>query len=273
MTPFEPRILAGMVRWVDLVDIGIVSVLLYYVLLWLQGTRAVSLVRGLTLLLFIYVVGRLLNLYTINWLFDKFAAAIAVMLVILFQPELRRTLEHFGRGRFLGLLGFAPVSRGGLYIRHIVKAVEQLSLSRAGALIVIERLSGMTEYLESGVKLDALLSAELLVSIFDPRAPLHDGAVIVQGDRIMAASCLLPISESRSLDSRLGTRHRAAVGVSELTDALVIVVSEKAGTISIAENGDLTQNLTQDQLEEKLYSLYKVERTRADLFFWKLWKK
>jgi len=266
MTPFE-------LRWVDLVDIGIVSVLLYYVLLWLQGTRAVSLIRGLTLLLVIYVVGRLLNLYTINWLFDKFAAAIAVMLVILFQPELRRTLERFGRGRFLGLLGFTPVSRGGLYVRHIVRAVEQLCDSQAGALIVIERLSGMTEYLESGVKLDALLSAELLVSIFEPGSPLHDGAVIIQGERIMAASCLLPISESRLLDHRLGTRHRAAVGVSEISDAMVIVVSEKTGVMSVAENGYLTQNLMQDQLEEKLYSLYKVERARTDGFPWKLWRK
>ncbi len=266
MMPFE-------LRWVDLVDIGIVSVLLYYVLLWLQGTRAVSLVRGLTLLLFIYVVGRLLNLYTINWLFDKFAAAIAVMLVILFQPELRRTLERFGRGRFLGLLGFAPVSRGGLYVRHIVRAVEQLSQAKAGALIVIERLSGMTEYLESGIRLEALLSSDLLQTIFDPSSSLHDGAVIIQGDRIMAAGCLLPISESRQLDQRLGTRHRAAVGVSELTDALVIVISEKTGTVSVAENGYLTQNVAQDQLEEKLYSLYKVERSRAEGFPWKLWKK
>jgi diadenylate cyclase len=266
MMPFE-------FRWIDLVDIGIVSVLLYYILLWLQGTRAVSLVRGLILLLIVYVVGRLLGLYTINWLFDKFAAAIAVMLVILFQPELRRTLERFGRGRFLGALGFAPISQGGFYVRHIVRAVEQLSESQTGALIVIERLSGMTEYLESGVRLDALLSGELLLSIFDPRSPLHDGAVIIQGDRIMAASCLLPISESRLLDKRLGTRHRAAVGVSELTDALVVVVSEKTGIISLAENGYLTQSLTRDLLEEKLFSLYKVERSRFNVLPWKLWKK
>ncbi len=266
MMPFE-------VRLVDLIDIGIVAVLLYYVLLWLQGTRAVSLVRGLVLLLLIYIAGRLLNLYTINWLFDKFAAAIAVMLVILFQPELRRTLERFGRGRFLGVLGFTPVTRGALYVRHIVRSAEQLSNMRAGALIVIERLSGMTEYLESGVKLDALLSSELLLTIFDPSSPLHDGAVIVQGDRITAASCLLPISESRSLDKRLGTRHRAAVGVSEVTDALVVVVSEETGMISVAENGELTRDLTQDQLEEKLYSLYKVERSRSEAFPWKLWKK
>jgi diadenylate cyclase len=260
-------------RWMDLVDIGIVAVLLYYILLWLQGTRAVSLIRGLVLILIVYVVGRVLGLYTINWLFDKFAAAIAVMLVILFQPELRRTLERFGRGKFLGALGFSPVSQGSFYVRHIVRAAEQLAETQTGALIVIERLSGMTEYLESGVRLDAFLSGELLLSIFNPRSPLHDGAVIIQGDRIMAASCLLPISESRMLDKRLGTRHRAAVGVSEITDALVIVVSEKTGIISIAENGYLTRSMTRDLLEEKLFSLYKVERSRFDIFPWKLWKK
>ncbi|MBN3033575.1 MAG: diadenylate cyclase CdaA [Candidatus Saganbacteria bacterium] len=266
MTPFE-------LRSVDLIDIGIVAVLLYYVLLWLQGTRAVSLVRGLLLLLGVYVVGRLLGLYTINWLFDKFAAAIAIMLVILFQPELRRTLERFGRGRLLGLLGVAPVSRGSYYVRHIVRAVEQMTAAGIGALIVIERLSGLTEYLESGVKLDAQLSGELLLAIFNPRSPLHDGAVVVQGDRVMAASCLLPISESRLFDKRLGTRHRAAVGVSEVSDALVIVVSEKNGQISVAENGCLAQNQTRVQLEEKLFSLYKAERARSKGLPWKLWKK
>lgn len=266
MMPFE-------LRWVDLIDIGIVAVLLYYVLLWLQGTRAVSLIRGLLLLLIVYVISRLLGLHTLNWLFEKFAAAIAIMLVILFQPELRRTLERFGRGRLLGALGFSAVSQGGFYVRYIVRAVEQLAASSTGALIVIERLSGMTEYLESGVKLDAQLSSELLLAIFNPKSPLHDGAIIIQGDRIMAAGCLLPISESRLLDKRLGTRHRAAVGVSEISDALVVVVSEKTGSISLAENGYLTQNQTKDQLEEKLFSLYKAERTRYDVFPWKLWKK
>src|SRR3989338_4730120 len=132
MTPFE-------IRWLDLVDIFIVAVIIYYILLWLRGTRAVSLIRGLLLILLIYIVGRLLNLYTINWLFDKFAAVIAVMLVILFQPELRRTLERFGRGRFLGALAFAPAPQGSIYVRHVTKAAGQLSESKIGAVIVIER--------------------------------------------------------------------------------------------------------------------------------------
>jgi len=264
------------VRWIDLLDIAIVAVLLYYILLWLRGTRAIPLIRGLIVILLIYLGGKMMGLYTINWLFDKFMAVIAVMLVVLFQPELRRTLERFGRGKVLGRLGFAPAPHGSFYVRNIVRAAEQLSENKLGALVVIERVSGLTEYLESGVRLDAMLSAELLLSIFNPKAPLHDGAVIVQGDRILAASCLLPLSESRLLDKRLGTRHRAAVGISELCDALVIVVSEKTGIISLAENGFLTRYLTRDQLEEKLFSLYKVEKVKTDIFpfkSWKIWKK
>ncbi|MFH1684645.1 MAG: diadenylate cyclase CdaA [Candidatus Margulisiibacteriota bacterium] len=260
-------------RWIDFVDILIVTVLIYYILLWLQGTRAIPLIRGLVLILFIYLAGRILGLYTINWFFDKFVALIAVMLVILFQPELRRTLERFGRGRLLGTLGFAPTPHGSFYVRHIVRAVEQLSEEKLGGLIVLERMTGLTEYLESGVKLDAVLSSELLVSIFNPKSPLHDGAVVIQGERILSASCLLPLSESRLLDKRLGTRHRAAVGISELSDALVVVVSEKIGTISLAENGYLTRYLTKDQLEEKLFSLYKVEKVKADIFPFKPWKR
>ncbi|MBU1026459.1 MAG: diadenylate cyclase CdaA [Candidatus Margulisbacteria bacterium] len=279
MIPLSITLPFGIIfRLIDVVDIIIVSVLIYYVLLWLRGTRAVPLIRGVVLVLLIYLAGRALGLYTINWLFEKFVAVIAVMLVVLFQPELRRTLERFGRGRLLGSLGFAPAPHGSFYVRHIVRAVEQLSESKIGGLIVLERMTGLTEYLESGVRLDAMVSAELLLSIFNPKSPLHDGAVIVQGDRILAASCLLPLSESRLLDKRLGTRHRAAVGISELTDALIIVVSDKTGIISMAENGFLSRYLTKDQLEEKLFSLYKVEKVKTDHFphnikSWRPWKK
>jgi len=266
MMPFD-------IRWIDFVDIFIVAVLIYYIFLWLQGTRAVPLIRGLILILLVYIVGRVIGLHTLNWLFEKFAAIIAVMLIILFQPELRRTLERFGRGKILETLGFSSLPHGSVYVRHLVRAVEQLSEDKNGGLIVIEKMTGLTEYLESGVRLDALLSAEILVSIFNSKSPLHDGAVIIQGDRILAASCLLPISDSRLLDKRLGTRHRAAVGISELSDSLVIVVSEKTGIISLAENGYLTRYLTKDLLEEKLFSLYKVEKENAELAPWKIWKK
>jgi len=256
-------------RWVDLIDIIIVAVFLYYILLWLQGTRAIQLIRGLFVLFLIYFLGRVLGLHTVNWLFDKFVTVILVILIIVFQPELRRALERIGRGRIFLRLGLAPQSRGSWFVRHIIKAVETLSENKTGALIVLERNTGLSEYLESGIKLDAIISTEQLLSIFNMKGPLHDGAVIIQGDRIAGAGCLLPLSESKLLDKRLGTRHRAAVGISEASDALVIVVSERTGIISIAENGYLTRSVTKEMLEEKLFGLYKVQPWKIEFFPWR----
>lgn len=252
-------------RWaLDLVDVGIVAVLIYYGFLWLKGTRAVNLIRGIIILLVIYVSARFLGFSTINWLFDKFSAVILVVLIIVFQPELRRALEQLGRGRIFQRIGFTA-SPSSWFIRAIVRGIEQLAEHKYGALIVLERNTGLNEYSESGTRLDAILSSELLVSIFCKNSDLHDGAVIIQGDRIFAASCLLPLSESKLLDKRLGTRHRAAVGLSELTDAIVIVISETTGTISIAENGYLTRFLTREMLEERLFSLYRELYSKVEL--------
>ena len=256
-------------RWVDLVDILIVAVFVYYLLLWLQGTRAIQLLRGILVLLLVYLLGRVLNLHSVNWMFDKFVTVILIVLIIVFQPELRRALERIGRGRIFLRLGLAPQSRGSWFVRHIIKAVENLAAHEDGALIVLERNTGLSEFLESGTKLDALISTELLISIFNKRGPLHDGAVIIQGDRISGAGCLLPLSESKLLDKRLGTRHRAGVGISEVSDSMVIVVSERSGIISIAENGYLTRSVTKEMLEEKLFGLYKVQPWKIDFFPWK----
>ncbi len=245
-------------RWLDIVDIAIVAVALYYLLLWLQGTRAMQLIRGFLVLLLVYMAGRVFGLHTINWLFDKFVTVILVLLIIIFQPELRRALERIGRGRILFRMGLAPEPRGGWFIKHLIKAVESLSELKTGALIVLERNTGLSEFLESGVKLDSIVSTEQILSIFSTRSPLHDGAVVIQGDRIAVAGCLLPLSETRLIDKRLGTRHRAAIGLTEQTDAFVIVVSERTGTISIAENGYLTRGVTKEMLDEKLFSLYRV---------------
>lgn len=249
------------IRFLDVVDITIVSVLLYYILLWLRGTRAQTLLRGIVIVLVLYIGARFIGLYTINWLFDKFAAVLLIMVIILFQPELRRTLEKLGRGRlFKGLVFGVHAPAGSFFVRSLVRAVEQLSEDKTGALIVLEGNTGLNEYLESGIRLDSLISAELLFSIFQTKSPLHDGAVIMQGDRVLGSSCLLPLSESRLLDKRLGTRHRAAVGLSEVSDAIVIVVSETTGTISMAENGYLTRFLTKEMLEEKLFSLHREQK-------------
>ncbi|KAF0133916.1 MAG: hypothetical protein FD145_1028 [Candidatus Saganbacteria bacterium] len=239
----------------NILDIAIVSVFLYYIVLWLRGTQAFNLIRGLVILLSIYVGAKLMGLQTINWLFEKFAAAILVVLIIVFQPELRRTLERLGRGIFLKKLGFTP-SASSRFIRELVKAIEWFSENKVGAIIAIERNSGLSNYIETGTRIDGILTSEILISIFQHQSIIHDGAVIIQGDRISAASCLFPLSESKLLDKRLGTRHRAAVGLTEASDALVIVVSETSGMISIAENGYLTQSATRELLEEKVFLTY-----------------
>jgi len=252
-------------RWVlDAIDITVVAVFLYYILYWLRGTQAVNLLRGLILLAVIYISAKFLGLYTINWMFEKFAAVILVILIIVFQPELRRTLVQLGRGGFLSRLGLTPPASS-WFIRALVRAVSQLTEDKIGAILVLTRTAGLGEYIESGTRIDAALTSELLVSIFEPRSLLHDGAVIIEGDRILAAGCLLPLSESKLLDKRLGTRHRAAVGLSELTDALVIVVSESTGTISLAENGYLTRFVTREMLEEKLFSFYREQYSRLEV--------
>jgi diadenylate cyclase len=252
-------------RWViDVIDISLVAVFLYYLILWLRGTQAINLLRGLVLLAALYITARLLGFHTINWLFEKFAAVILVVIAIVFQPELRRTLEQLGRRRLLAPLGLAPLTSS-WFIRSLVRAVEAMSEDKIGALLVLEGNTGLNDYIESGTRLDAVVSTELLLSIFEHKSPLHDGAMILRGDRVLAAGCLLPLSESKILDKRLGTRHRAGVGISELTDALVIIVSESTGTISLAENGYLTRFVTREILEEKLFSLYREQYPRMEL--------
>ncbi|OGC35508.1 TIGR00159 family protein [candidate division WOR-1 bacterium RIFOXYC2_FULL_37_10] len=253
------------IRWfLDILDISIVTIFLYYMLVWLKGTRAANLIRGIIILLLAFATARVLGLSTINWFFEKFAAAILVVLIIVFQPELRRALEQLGRGRFVARLGFTP-QPSSWFIRTLVRAIEQLSEEKIGALIVLERNTGLNEYIESGTKIEGALSQQLLTLIFNQKSSLHDGAVIIHGDRILAAACLLPLSESRLLDKRLGTRHRAAVGLSEITDAIVLVISEMNGIISIAENGYLTRFLTREMLEEKLFSLYREQYSKIDI--------
>ncbi len=247
------------ISWVDLLDVLIVAVLFYQIFVWFKGTAGMQLLKGLLVLFFVYIAAQQLGLRTLNWLMDRFVTVILIVVVIVFQPELRRALERLGRGRIFSRLGISFVPKNSAIVRQIIDAVEKCADEKIGGLIVLERSTGLNEFLESGVKIDAPVSEELLITILTKGTPLHDGAIIVQGGRILAAGCLLPLSESRFIDRRLGTRHRAAMGMSEQSDALVVVVSEQTGAISVAENGCLSSDLTKEQLEERLFELYKPD--------------
>jgi len=257
------------IKVIDLIDILIVAFLLYQIIRWLQGTAGFQLLRGLFVLFLVYLLSQWLGLRTLNWMMEKFVTVILIVIIIVFQPELRRALERLGRGKLFAKMGLSFGVKGSTVVRQVIDAVEKCSQEKIGALIVIERNTGLNEFLESGVQIDAPVTEELLITILTPQTPLHDGAIIIQSDRIAAAGCLLPLSESRLLDRRLGTRHRAAVGMSEQSDAMVIIVSERTGTISVAENGYLNRFLTKELLEERLFEMYKPDTSKSKMFFWK----
>lgn len=250
-----------------LLDIGIVSYILYRVVLAIRGTRAVHLVRGLAVLVALTALSRWLKLQTTYWLLEKVYLALAVAIPVVFQPELRRALEQVGRGRiFTPPLPF--MERGELreVISVLVRAVGTLSRRRMGALIVLERETGLGDVAESGIKMDALLSPELLVNVFMPQTPLHDGAVLLRGNRVVAAGCFLPMAEPQEEMRDLGARHRAALGITEVSDALAVVVSEETGAISLAHGGKLLRNLDEESLRETLESLLETREGRRFAF-------
>ena len=248
------------ITWIDILDICIVTVILYQVLIWFKGTRAIQLLKGLFFLLLLFLISHYLSLSTINWLLSKLATVILLLIIIVFQPELRQALERIGRGRFFASASFSEQIKGMTIFKHIIRSVETLSKNKYGALIVLEKTTGLADFVESGIQMDSLVSQELLTSIFFPHNPTHDGAVIIQGSRILAAGCLLPLTESKLIDTRLGTRHRAALGLTEKTDAIVIAVSEETGIISLAENGNLTRYLNRETLESKLFNIYQTSK-------------
>ncbi|MEW6723834.1 MAG: diadenylate cyclase CdaA [Bacillota bacterium] len=249
-------------------DIAIVAYVLYRLFLLIRGTRAVPLIRGIIILLAATQVTRWLRLYTINWLLVKIQVPLLVALPIVFQPELRRALEQLGRGRIfshtLANLGGEETTRT---VNEVARATEVLSRNQMGALIVLERETGLSDIIEKGITIDGVVSGEFLVNIFMPNTPLHDGAVIIRGNRVLAASCLLPLSDKDNLSTELGTRHRAGLGVSEMSDALAVIVSEETGTISLANGGTLVRNLDGHTLREMLTKLMQPKPTSNPRFF------
>lgn len=244
-----------------IVDILVVAILFYWVYSWLRGTRAVRILYGILFLLILSFLGRILHLSSLNFLLRHFMTGIIVAIPVVFQPELRSALERLGRTHFAP--EFSRLREGEIerVIVKISKAIEILSKNRHGALIAISRLTGLREYVENGVKVDAEVSTELLLNIFYPKTPLHDGAVIIKGNRVLAASVMLPLSEGE-FNYKMGTRHRAAVGLSSQTDAVILVVSEENGQVSLAYNGILTRNLEPSKIDALIRSLINPRPVR-----------
>jgi len=243
--------------WRDVIDIAIVTYLLYRLIILIRGTRAEQLVKGLIVLLVALVVSGLLGLRTINWFLQGLMTMGLVAIPIVFQPELRRALEHIGRGKIFQ----RPVydheeEHFHVVLEELLKAIPVLVKKKIGALIVLERNTGLKEYVETGIRIEGIVTAELLINIFMPRSPLHDGAVIIKGVILAAAGCFLPLTENPNLSKELGTRHRSGLGITEISDAVVIIVSEETGVISLAHEGKLTRYLDEKTLRSTLVSQY-----------------
>jgi len=261
--------------WVDLLDILVVAFLIYEMLVVIKGTRAVQILQGIAILLLARITSTWLHLTLLNAVLDYLMIGIAVALPIVFQPELRRALEQLGRGGVVAAalprLKREEVMR---FIDEMTWATVILSQTKTGALMVIERETGLSDFIEKGTKVEAEVSSKLLLSIFIPKSPLHDGAVIIRGGRVMAAGCYLPLSDNPWLEKSLGSRHRAGLGISEETDALVLVVSEETGEISMAKEGKLIRNLDEAGVKNFLLTyLLASPPTKTTTPIWKTFFK
>ena len=240
-------------RWQDLVDIIVMALVLYRLLLMIKGTRAAKMLLGLGLLLFASILSRFVELYTVDWLLQNFWSQILIAVIILFQPEIRRALAQMGETQFFYTLTTAEELKS---LEEIIRATIALANRKIGALIAIERETSLKDFVEIGTTLDAKVTKELLLSIFHPTSPIHDGAVVIRGNRMVAAGCFLPITSSPELSKSMGTRHRAGLGLSEETDAVIIVVSEETGNISMVINGKFETHLDMGTLRDMLTDLF-----------------
>ena len=245
----------------NVIDILVVALIIYWLLWVAQGTRATQLIRGIvTLLAVVFLVGTTFQLTALNWVLAQTWPVLLISLPVIFQPEIRRALEQLGQTRsWLPQLMPRTDEISGRTVDELVKAATQLARHRYGALIVLERETGLQDYVERGVPIDGLLTRQLLINLFYPNSPLHDGAAVVREGRIVAASVVLPLSDNTAATSQLGTRHRAALGISEQSDAIAVVISEETGQISIAENGHLLRNLDAERLDTQLRTLLKLD--------------
>jgi diadenylate cyclase len=245
---------------VNIVDILLVWFVIYRLIMVIRGTKAVQLLKGIIVIVVVRILSGYIGLKTLEWLMDQALTWGFLAIIIIFQPELRRALEQLGRGRLLSRNTVNEEDEQMKMIEAITKATDYMAKRRIGALISIERETGMGDYIETGIPLNAKISSELLINIFIPNTPLHDGAVIIQKNQVAAAACYLPLSESPFISKELGTRHRAALGISEVTDSITVVVSEETGSVSLTKNGELHRDLKPEQFRELLTQELKTAR-------------
>ena len=261
---------------VDILEIIIIAFALYHVTLWVKRTRAWTLVKGVFVLFSAYIVAYILDMSVILWVFDKTIGLGITALLIVFQPELRKALEELGQKKIVSsILPFDENKDRNIRftdrtVNEIVRATSELAKAKTGALIIMEKDIILSEYERTGIIIDSAISSQLLINIFEHNTPLHDGAVIVRGDRIVAATCYLPLSDNMGLSKDLGTRHRAAVGISEVSDSLTVIVSEETGMISVAVGGKLLRNIDGDLLRRKLNDFQgKPSEEKPKKYFWR----
>ena len=263
------------IGWTDVIEIIIIAVVLYNILVWIKNTKAWALLKGIIIVVLFALFAYILNLKTILWIAGKTISVGIIALVIIFQPELRRALEQLGRKKLVvGLFNFGEGREKGERFSsktadEIVRAAYEMGAVRTGALIVIEQDMVLEEYVRTGIEVDGVVTSQLLINIFEHNTPLHDGAVIVRGNRVVAATCYLPLSDNSNLSKELGTRHRAGVGISEGTDSFTIIVSEEPGAVSVAVGGSIIRDIDRDSLRNKLEYLRKKT---VDVKSFKIWR-
>lgn len=270
------KVLINDISLVGVLEIMIIAFVFYELMVWIKNTRAWSSLKGLVVLLILMLVAKLLGMNTILWIAEKTYSVGVIALVIIFQPELRKALEQLGQNKMFRALASNEYTKNksdvfdSAAVDEIASACASMSKAKTGALIVIEKETPLKEFIQTGIIIDGIVSSELLLNIFEHNTPLHDGAVIMQGSRIMSATCYLPLSDDMGISKELGTRHRAALGMSEATDSIIVVVSEETGAISLAHKGRLLRGITTHQLKEKLIELAGVvEEKKVNIRLWK----
>ena len=267
------------IQYSDVLEILILSILIYHILIWIKNTKAWNLLKGLVVILVFILIAAIMEMNTIIWIVQNVFSIAVIAIIIVLQPELRRALEELGKKNIMN--GLLPLdiksSEGGLFsdktIQEISRACVEMSRVRTGALIVVAQNDSLADYESTGIEVDGLVSSQLLINIFEKNTPLHDGAVIIKGDRVASATCYLPLSDNTGLSKALGTRHRAGIGISEATDSLTLIVSEENGMISAAYKGELKRGLNQEGIEELLTKIQNKTTEDRKLRLWKGWAK